>query len=131
MSEITITVDGDLTLDAELNESLSAATLADRLPLEFEMTRWGDEYYGWGETLDGYSVVRDPGSGMLSYARLADDGGTLVSTGVAAGESPPADLAKHVRIDEESLRTRRPKLILPKELRSPYGAGSEDHRHGG
>lgn len=65
---------------------------------------WGDEFYAVGETLDGHSIVRDLETGMLSYARLSDDGRRLVSTGVAAGESPPAGLAKHIRIDQDAAR---------------------------
>lgn len=37
---------GGLELSAELNESPSANKLKSLLPLEFTMSRWGDEYYG-------------------------------------------------------------------------------------
>ncbi len=37
---------GDMELSAELNNSSTADTLASILPLEFTMSRWGDEYYG-------------------------------------------------------------------------------------
>ncbi|MEE9524850.1 MAG: cyclophilin-like fold protein [Thermodesulfovibrionales bacterium] len=37
---------GDLELYAELNKSSTSKTLASILPLEFTMSRWGDEYYG-------------------------------------------------------------------------------------
>ncbi|MGB9716261.1 MAG: cyclophilin-like fold protein [Thermodesulfovibrionales bacterium] len=37
---------GTLELSAELNESPSARKLISLLPLEFNMSRWGDEYYG-------------------------------------------------------------------------------------
>lgn len=67
-----------------------------------EIRVWGDEFYSVGETLDGYTVVRDPETGMFSYARLSDDGRTLLSIGVAAGERPPAGLRQHVRIDREA-----------------------------
>jgi hypothetical protein len=45
LTAITIMI-GDLELSAELNDSSTANTLASRLPLEFTMSRWGDEYYG-------------------------------------------------------------------------------------
>lgn len=35
-----------LELSAELNDSPSAKKLISLLPLEFNMSRWGDEYYG-------------------------------------------------------------------------------------
>jgi hypothetical protein len=37
---------GDLNLNAELNDSPSAGKLKELLPLEFSMSRWGEEYYG-------------------------------------------------------------------------------------
>jgi uncharacterized protein len=36
----------ELELSAELNDSPSAKKLVSLLPLEFTMSRWGDEYYG-------------------------------------------------------------------------------------
>jgi hypothetical protein len=35
-----------LSLAAELNDSISAQRLLQLLPLEIRMSRWGDEYYG-------------------------------------------------------------------------------------
>jgi hypothetical protein len=37
---------GGLELSAELNDSPSAKNLISLLPLQFNMSRWGDEYYG-------------------------------------------------------------------------------------
>ena len=37
---------GEIRLSAELNSSPSAEKLKLLLPLEFSMSRWGDEYYG-------------------------------------------------------------------------------------
>ncbi|MEW6214935.1 MAG: cyclophilin-like fold protein [Nitrospirota bacterium] len=37
---------GELKLSAELNDSPSANMFRSLLPLEFNMSRWGDEYYG-------------------------------------------------------------------------------------
>ena len=37
---------GDLELKAELNDSPSSEKLMSLLPLEFSMSRWGDEFYG-------------------------------------------------------------------------------------
>lgn len=66
---------------------------------------WGDEFYAVGETLDGYTVVRDDVSGLLCYAELSADGRSLVSTGVPATEPlPPARLPKHVRVAQDAAR---------------------------
>jgi hypothetical protein len=37
---------GTVELSAELNDSPTAKKLVSLLPLEFYMSRWGDEYYG-------------------------------------------------------------------------------------
>jgi hypothetical protein len=37
---------GDMELKAELNDSPSSEKLKALLPIEFSMSRWGDEYYG-------------------------------------------------------------------------------------
>lgn len=42
---LTMTI-GSLKLRAELNDSSTAKVLLSLLPLEIEMSRWGDEYYG-------------------------------------------------------------------------------------
>jgi len=44
-TDITIRAEG-IELPAELNDSETAQALVSRLPLEVEMSRWGDEYYG-------------------------------------------------------------------------------------
>ena len=76
-----------------------------------EIRVWGDEFYSVGETLDGYTIVRDGVTGMLSYAELSADGTELVSTGVAAGEPAPArGLAKHIRITPEATRAQALKV---------------------
>jgi len=41
-----IIIIGELQIKAELNDSPSAEKLKQLLPLEFPMSRWGDEYYG-------------------------------------------------------------------------------------
>ena len=42
---------------------------------------WGDEYYQRVETLDGYSLIRDPGSGWICYADINKSGSAFLSTG--------------------------------------------------
>lgn len=44
-SQITITI-GEIAFAAELNDCAIARALADRLPRDLRMSRWGDEYYG-------------------------------------------------------------------------------------
>jgi hypothetical protein len=44
-AKIKIQID-DIALDSELNDGECAKEIARALPLEIEMSRWGDEYYG-------------------------------------------------------------------------------------
>ena len=46
MAEQIRIVSGEVELKAQLNESVSAKALVKKLPLELQMSRWGDEYYG-------------------------------------------------------------------------------------
>lgn len=67
---------------------------------------WGDEFYQHIESLDGYTLIRDPRSGVICYAKLAADGASLVSTGVRAGDPALAslDLEPKIRIPVEERR---------------------------
>ena len=62
---------------------------------------WGDEFYRVVESLDGYTLVPDPETGMACYATLSPDGDELVSTGVPVAALLPAglDLTPHIRIN--------------------------------
>jgi hypothetical protein len=51
---------GGLELSAELNDLPTAKKLVSLLPLEFSMSRWGDEYYGdCGIKVDLFQDARD------------------------------------------------------------------------
>jgi M6 family metalloprotease-like protein len=65
---------------------------------------WGDEYYGVTESLDGYTLVRDPQTYFLCYARLTGDHNDLVSTGTRVGTAEPRDLGltRHLRINPDA-----------------------------
>jgi M6 family metalloprotease-like protein len=52
----------------------------DGTPLE--VRGWGDQHQAVFETLDGFTLVRDPQSGFYTYAETSPDGETLRSTGV-------------------------------------------------
>ena len=69
---------------------------------------WGDEFYRVVESLDGFTLVRDPASRRACYAELSADGSELVSTGVPASELLPEDMQiePHVRIKTEAVRAR-------------------------
>lgn len=46
---------------------------------------WGDQHYAVFETLDGFTVVKDPGTGFYCYAKRSEDENLLESTGVRVG----------------------------------------------
>lgn len=61
MAEQIKIISGEVELTAQLNDSPSAKALVQNLPLELQMTRWGDEYYG----ACGVSVEEGPGAREL------------------------------------------------------------------
>ena len=75
---------------------------------EIQVRIWGDEFYRVVESLDGYTLTRDPRTGFTCYARLAADGQDLVSTGVPVGSERlnRLNLPKHIRIDPSAARAR-------------------------
>jgi len=71
-----------------------------------EVRIWGDEFYRIVESMDGYTLVRDPGTGVICYARLSPDGDELVSTGVSVSSTSgdALGLEPHIRINAETRR---------------------------
>jgi len=65
---------------------------------------WGDEFYQDVESLDGFTLIRDPKTGIICYADLSPDGRELVSTGVRLDSAGKAGLTvpPHLRITPES-----------------------------
>ncbi|NQT18596.1 MAG: M6 family metalloprotease domain-containing protein [Planctomycetes bacterium] len=69
---------------------------------------WGDEFYQVVESLDGYTLVRDPASGVICYATVSADDQELVSTGTKMLPAAPAGLGinKHLRIAQSSVQEK-------------------------
>ncbi|MFZ2651426.1 MAG: hypothetical protein WA210_15095, partial [Burkholderiaceae bacterium] len=44
---------------------------------KIELRGWGDQYYAVFETLDGYTVTKNPASGYYEVARLSPDASAL------------------------------------------------------
>ncbi len=53
---------------------------------------WGDQYYAVFESLDGFTVIKDPNTGYYHYARLSDDGSELSPTSMRVGAGDPRSL---------------------------------------
>jgi len=76
---------------------------------------WGDEFYRVAESLDGFTLVKDPDSREICYAKLSADGTVLESTGIRVGDkAAERDMTRHLRIDD----TARQALV--KERRAAH-----------
>ena len=75
---------------------------------EVKVKIWGDEFYRVVESLDGYTLVRDPESDVICFARLSADSNELESTGVRFDTALAADvgLDRHLRINPEAARAQ-------------------------
>ncbi len=71
-----------------------------------EVVGSGNQYYARFETEDGFTVVKDPGTGFYKYAQLSDDNSKLLPTAHSVGEVDPNDLGleKHMSIPKESAK---------------------------
>jgi M6 family metalloprotease-like protein len=86
---------------------------------EFRVRGSGDQYHAVFETLDGYTVVKDPATGYYMVAKLSDDKTTLLPTNVKAGEAVPQSLGlvPHLRITGDSARQKA--LSAPMRQEAP------------
>ena len=66
---------------------------------------WGDEYYQIIESLDDYTLIRDPDTETICYATLNAVNSDLLSTGIAVQDSIPSelDLPLHIRPSQETI----------------------------
>lgn len=68
----------------------------------------GNQYYAVFETLDGYTVVKDPSTGFYQYAELSKDKNDLVATGATVDEVDPATLGlrPHLRVRRSAAKQK-------------------------
>src|SRR6185437_2320011 len=59
---------------------------------------WGNQKRAVFETLDGFTVVRDPTTGFYQYATVSDDGDGLLPTGFQAEMVNPRNLSLPPRL---------------------------------
>ncbi len=69
---------------------------------------WGDEFYQVVESLDGYTLIRDPKTNVICYAKLSEDGSEFLSTGIPVGSNSKSALAlpKKLRLNAQARRAR-------------------------
>jgi M6 family metalloprotease-like protein len=89
-------------------------------PLEFTITQpdgsvfsarqWGDEWNHGTETLDGYSILKDPGTGYWVYATLQPDGSLTPSLAEGklqvVGKADTKHIPKHLRPTQLNMNPR-------------------------
>lgn len=68
---------------------------------------WGDEYYQIVESLDGFTLIRDPVSRSICYAKPSGGKEELVSSGIALGQPIPESLGlkRHLRHSHNAVRS--------------------------
>jgi M6 family metalloprotease-like protein len=78
---------------------------------------WGDQFYATFETLDGYTVTRNPVTSVWEVARLGPDGTALVPAGVghAAVRAAEAGIQQRLRLPRE--------VVLARSMTSPFREG--------
>ncbi len=66
----------------------------------------GNQYYAVFETLDGYTVVKNPDNGFYTYAQLSEDKSQLIATDGIVGQVAPQSLGiqPHLSIETESAK---------------------------
>jgi M6 family metalloprotease-like protein len=89
-----------------------------------EVRVWGDEFYQIVESVDGYTLIRDPANRIICYAQLSSDKTRLASTGAAVGSRDPGSmgLGKHLRVSTESVLGQVATARLALASADPVGA---------
>jgi hypothetical protein len=103
---------GDLVLDGSIEDTGTAAALLASLPLEFEMSRWGDEYYGdigLGASGDE-PMIELVEVGDLAYWPPGDAlcvffGPTPASEGDQPRAASPVSVIGRIEVDPAALRS--------------------------
>lgn len=69
-----------------------------------KLNGWGNQNYAVFESLEGYTVIKDPATGFYQYAKLSADKNYLEPTGVVVGRADPRNLRieKHLRAKRDA-----------------------------
>ncbi|MHC4215312.1 MAG: M6 family metalloprotease domain-containing protein, partial [Planctomycetota bacterium] len=75
---------------------------------KFEVRGWGDQHFAVFETLDGYTVVKNPNTGFFEIAQVSNDGTMLESAPGPPGnlDGTRAPVQPGERISREGARVR-------------------------
>jgi len=75
---------------------------------QFKVCGWGDQHYAVFETLDGYTVVKNPSTGFFEIAQISSDGTMLESAPGPQGnlDGVRAAVQPGLRINREAARAQ-------------------------
>ena len=75
---------------------------------KIELRGWGDQHYAVFETLDGYTVAKNPATGFFEIAQVSDDRTTLEPAPGPPGnlDGTRAAVPRGLRIHREAARAR-------------------------
>ena len=90
----------------------------------FTARLWGDEFFHWRETQNGYRIVQDGFNGWYYYAQLGKNGDFIPTSRKVGIDTPPAFSYKlkrsdqriaeiHAKIDEFNRSQSLPKISQP------------------
>lgn len=82
----------------------------------------GNQHYAVFETLDGYTVVKNPKSGFYHYAQLSDDKNNLLPSDAIVGKVDPSTngLRPHLRIRRESAKQKALSAAMTQKVQSRW-----------
>lgn len=93
---------------------------------QIKVKGWGNQHHAVFETLDGFTVIKDPLTDFFQYAKLSSDKNYFEPTGINVGVLDPETigLAKHLRVSKDAAR----EMSLASDLRRGSRARWEERR---
>jgi len=75
---------------------------------EIKVRGWGGQFAAVFETMDGYTIAKDPQTGIFHYATLSPDGTALEPTGPPVSDAAPEQFAmpRHLRVTAKAARAQ-------------------------
>jgi M6 family metalloprotease-like protein len=75
---------------------------------DLQVRGWGDQHHAVFETLNGYTIVKDPATGFYQYADVSRDGDDLIPTGARPRLVNPRNLnlAPGVRVSRAAAKAK-------------------------
>jgi M6 family metalloprotease-like protein len=71
---------------------------------KIQVRMFGDEFYGWYETMDGYSIVKDKNNGWYHYAVLNNDSSAFIASGIkVTSENFDKNLAQSTYVNKSNI----------------------------